>query len=165
VAREQGPFRATATHTEMRIKVRGIALHQGRILVQKPTNDPGACYAFIGGSYEFGETLVERLAKEFAEETNARLINSRYLFVVEHQWWRAGDCLAQGLEHFFEVTLDREDIESKEAHLSQHWLPLSTLKAVDLQPWIVRDVIAEGRVYSVRHLVARLDEPRHPPEP
>ena len=61
------------------------------------------------------------------------------------------------IDHFFEVTLDWEKIESKESHLSQHWLPISGLKDHDLRPWVVRDVIAEHRLHTVRHLVLPLD--------
>jgi ADP-ribose pyrophosphatase YjhB (NUDIX family) len=141
----------------MRLKVRGIAIRDGRILVQRPTGDPGACYAFIGGSYEVGETMAERVAKEYTEETNARVLTSRYLFVIERPRRVIEGRLVQALEHFFEVTLDREDIESREAHLAQHWLSLSALKSYDLRPWIVRDLIAEGRVYAVRHLLEPAD--------
>jgi hypothetical protein len=68
-----------------------------------------------------------------------------------------GGKLIQGLEHYFAVSLDREDIESKEMHMSQLWLPAATLKDYDLPPWIVRDVIAEGRQHRVNHLVVPLD--------
>ena len=155
---ERGPDSARTPRGEIRLKVRGIAIREGRILVQKPTGEPDACYAFIGGSYEFGETMAERVAKEFAQETNARVLTTRYLFVVEHLWRHADGRLVQGLEHFFQVTLDREDVESREPHLAQHWLPLSSLTAYDLRPWIVRDAIAEGRMHAVRHLVAPSDQ-------
>ena len=134
------------------LKVRGIALRNGRVLVQRPTADPDACYAFIGGSYEVGDTFAERLRKEFSEETNATVVDSRYLLVVE-RLGRLGDKVVHALEHYFRVTVDREDVKSREAHLAQHWLPVATLKDYDLRPWIVRDVVAEGRLHDVRHMV------------
>ena len=140
------------THHGITICVRSVVLSKGRVLVQKPTDDPGACYAFIGGHLEVGDTLIGRLGQEFGEETNAQMVDCRYLFLVERRLSVNGK-LMQSLDHFFAVTLDREDIESREAHLSQHWLPVSSLKRFDLCPWMVRDVIAEGRVQSVRHLV------------
>ena len=157
MAQERGTTSTAAPRGEIRLSVRGIAIRDGCILVQKPTGDPDACYAFIGGSYEFGETMAERVAKEYAEETSARVLSSRYLFVVEHLWRHTDGRLLQGLAHFFEVTLDRAAIESREAHLAQYWLPLSSLTAYDLRPWIVRDAIAEGRRHAVRHRVAPSD--------
>jgi len=140
----------------IRIKVRGIALRNGRVLVQRPTGDPDACYAFIGGSYEVGDTFAERLRKEFSEETNATVVDSTYLFVLERR--QLGGKLDQALEHYFQVTLDRDDVESREAHLAQYWLPVASLEDYDLRPSVVRDVVAEGRLHSVRHLVECLQD-------
>jgi len=134
------------------ITVRSIVLSEGRILVQKGSDDPSGCYAFIGGHYGLGDTLAGRLKQEYEEETTARVVDCAYLFVLERQLLVDGR-LTQTIDHFFEVTLDREDVQSRESHLSQHWLPVSSLKAYDLRPWTVRDLIAEGRVHAVRHLV------------
>ena len=154
---EQEFFTTTASRNVVRVSVRAIVVNKGRVLVQKPTNDPGACYAFIGGGYEVGDTFVSRLKQEFEEESNAKIVDCQYLFVVENRL-RVNGKLMQGVDHYFEVTLDREDVESKEGHLSQHWLPVATLKDYDLRPWLVRDVIAEHQLYSVRYLVVPLDE-------
>lgn len=156
MSREQEFFKTIASRNVVRISVRAVVLSKGRTLAQKPTDDPSACYAFIGGGYEVGDILVNRLRQEFEEETNAKLVDCQYLFVVENRL-RMNGKLIHGLEHYFAVTLDREDIESRERHLSQHWLPISSLKDYDLRPWIVRDVIAEGQLHSVRHLVVPLD--------
>jgi 8-oxo-dGTP pyrophosphatase MutT (NUDIX family) len=156
MAQEQERSTALVAPAVIWLKVRGIALRNRRILVQRPTADPDACYAFIGGSYEVGDTFAERLRIEFSEETNATVVDSRYLFVVERR--RLGDRLDHELDHFFQVTLDRKDVESREAHLAQHWLPVASLKDYDLRPWVVRDVIAEGRLHNVRHLVELLED-------
>ena len=149
---QDGGNPAAKTSDLIRLKVRSIVLRDGRVLVQKPTDDPDACYAFIGGSYEPGDTFAERLRIEYAEETNATVIDCQYLFVVE-RLALLGDSVVHALEHYCQVTLDREDVESREAHLAQHWLPVATLKDYDLRPWIVRDLVAEGRLHDVRHLV------------
>ena len=155
MSREQEFLNSLAARNAVRISVRAVVLSRGRVLVQKPTDDPGACYAFIGGEYEVGDTLVGRLRQEFEEETNAQVVDCQYLLVVENRL-RVNGKLIQSLDHFFAVTLDREDIESREGHLAQHWLPVSSLKDYDLRPWIARDVIAEGRLHSARHLVVPL---------
>ena len=134
------------------ITVRSIALSKGRILVQRDVRDPGGPYAFIGGHVKLGDTLAGRLKQEYEEETTARVVDCAYLFVLERQLLVDGR-LTQTIDHFFEVTLDREEVESGESHLSQHWLPVASLRDYDLRPWIVRDVIAEGRLHRVRHLV------------
>jgi ADP-ribose pyrophosphatase YjhB (NUDIX family) len=157
MAQRQERSTALEAPAAIRIKVRGIALLNGRVLVQRPTDDPDACYAFIGGSYEVGDTFAERLRTEFSEETNATVVDSRYLLVLERRR-RLGGKLDHALEHYFQVTLDREDVESREAHLAQYWLPVANLKDYDLRPSVVRDVIAEGRLHNVRHLVECLQD-------
>ena len=155
MSREQEFFASIAAQDAVRIGVRAIVVSAGRVLVQKPTDDPSACYTFPGGGYEHGDTFVSRLQKEFEEETNALVVGCRYLFVVENRLLLDGT-LIQGLEHYFDVTLDREDIESREENLAQSWLPVPALKDYDLRPWIVRDLVAEGRQHAVRHLVVPL---------
>jgi hypothetical protein len=51
------------------------------------------------------------------------------------------------------VTLDSYEIKSHEAHLTQHWLPLSALKNYDIRPTIVRDAIAGRTWKNVKRLV------------
>ena len=50
-------------------RVAGICVRDGKVLLQKPTNDNG--YAFPGGHVEFGETNAEALIREFKEEIGA----------------------------------------------------------------------------------------------
>ena len=152
MSREREFFETIASRNLPRITVRAIVLSSGQTLVQKPTDDPTACYAFIGGEYEVGDSFEGRLRREFEEETTGRMVSCEYLFVVETQFV-VYDKLIHCVEHFCAVTLDRERIESREGHLSQHWLPVFGLKAYDLRPWVVRDVIANGLLHSVRHLV------------
>ena len=61
-------------------------------------------------------------------------------------------------EHYFEVKIDRHDVESREPHLLQRWLPLDTLSEQNLRPYVVRDVIASGEYRNVRNLVVPFDE-------
>jgi 8-oxo-dGTP pyrophosphatase MutT (NUDIX family) len=152
MSRQRKFLEAIASRGTVRIGVRAIVLSQGRVLVQKPVDDPDSCYAFIGGEYEVGDTLAGRLEREFEEETNARVVSSHYLFVLENRL-SVGGMPIQGLEHYFQVTLDRDDIQSRERHLAQHWLPVSSLKEYDLRPLVARDAIADGRLHTVRHLV------------
>ena len=66
--------------------------------------------------------------------------------------------LLQAVELYVAVTLDRNDVRSRESHLAQHWLPLADLRSFDLEPHIVRDAIALGEYKSLKHLVVPLGE-------
>jgi ADP-ribose pyrophosphatase YjhB (NUDIX family) len=144
-------FQAVAKRNIVRVRVAAIVVADGKVLVQRPTDDPTSCYAFIGGEYEVGDTFETRIRREFDEETDAKVLGWRYLFVVENRF-TVGEDVIQGLEHYLEVTLDRQSVESREPHLSQHWLPLSRLGDYDLRPHVVRDLLASGRLHSVSHL-------------
>ena len=149
-------FQAVASRRMPRMRVAGIVIDDGEVLVQQPADDPTACYALIGGEYEIGDTFETRLRKEFDEETNARIVATRYLFCVENRF-RYRDNTIQQVEHFFLVELDRRDVQTREAHLAHHWLPLGELAGKDLRPHVVRDALADGSYLTVRHLVQKAE--------
>lgn len=152
--RESDFFEAVAKRNIPRIRVAAIIIHNGLLLTQRPTNDPKACYALIGGEYEMGDTFESRIRVEVEEETNARVVDAKYRFVVENRFSYNGNDI-QIVEHYLAVTLDRIDITSREGHLSQHWLPIDRLRDYDLRPVVVRDAIANENYQTVRHMIAR----------
>ncbi|NNC13400.1 NUDIX domain-containing protein [Planctomonas sp. JC2975] len=151
---EQKFFDAVAAREVVRTSVRAIIFSddRARVLVQRPTDSQGSNYAFIGGEYEIGDTFETRLRAEVEEETNALLTAWEYLFVVENRFV-VGDKRIHGLEHYVSATINREDVESREAHLVQAWLPVADLPSKALRPTAVRDLIVSGNLAKVRHLV------------
>jgi ADP-ribose pyrophosphatase YjhB (NUDIX family) len=156
MTRESDFFAAVAARNVVRPRIAGIIIENGRLLVQRPTGDPKACYAFIGGEYEVGDTFVSRLHAEIEEETTARLLRADYLFVVENQI-RCGDAWVHGLEHYLLAEIDGTDVQSREPHFEFHWLPVEDLPQLDLRPHVVRDAIVSGAYLRVRHLVVPRD--------
>lgn len=154
MSRQDDFFEAVASRKVVRPSVRAIVIVDGQLLVQRPTDEPDGCYAFIGGEYEVGDTFERRLRREFEEETSARVVSCEYRFVVENCFEHAGR-LIHGLEHYCEVALDRRDLESREPHLAQHWIPIVRLGDHDIRPRVVRDAIADGTWRAVRHLATR----------
>ena len=151
MSRQAEFFQAVASRNVVRVRVAAVVVSDGHVLVQRPVDEPASCYAFIGGEYEVGDTFETRIRREFEEETTARVLGWRYLFVVENRFAVNGDTF-QSLEHYLEVTLDRRNVESREAHLAQHWLPLARLQDYDLRPHVVRDALASGSLHHVSHL-------------
>ncbi|MEC7289161.1 MAG: NUDIX domain-containing protein [Pseudomonadota bacterium] len=145
-------FKAVAARQIPRIRLAGIVINENSVLVQQPADDPSSYYAFIGGEYEVGDTFESRLRKEFDEETNAQIVDSKYLFCVENHFHYSGD-LIQQVEHYFAVTLNRSDIVSREDHLTQHWLPLDEISTFELRPFVVRDALADGSYLNSRYMV------------
>jgi ADP-ribose pyrophosphatase YjhB (NUDIX family) len=157
LTRQDDFFNEVAKRNLVRVRVAGIVISEGQLLVQKPTDDPEACYAFIGGELELGDTFESRIKKEFEEETNAIVTKTEYLFVVENRFHVNGKAI-HIIEHYLLVEIDRCDIESREPHLSQHWIPLNHLRDVDLRPHVVRNVISSGIFMEAKHLMTQFDE-------
>jgi hypothetical protein len=88
------------------------------------------------------------------EEANASITRAEYLFVVENMI-RFQVQLRHGLGHYFEVELDREDVQSRDPNLEHEWIPIHALQEIDLRPHVVRDRIMDGTCRDVRHLVSR----------
>ena len=149
-------FEAVASRQIPRIRIAGIVVADQAVLVQRPADDPQACYAFIGGEYEIGDTFESRLRAEFDEETNAKVVEAQYLFCVENHFQYKGNLIQQA-EHYYLVTLDRLDVESREAHLKQFWIPLSQFGLTDVRPLAVRDAVADGSYMTKRHIVQMPD--------
>lgn len=149
-------FEAVASRQIPRIRIAGIVVADEAVLVQRPADDPRSSYAFVGGEYEVGDTFETRLRKEFEEETNATVVEARYLFCVENHF-RYGGNLIQQAEHYFLVNLDRRDIESRETHLRQYWIPISKFGQADVRPSAVRDAVVDGSYLSKRHIVQMPD--------
>ena len=139
----------------IRASVRSIIVHDDRVLVQQPADEPDSCYGFIGGRVEFGESLEERLRKELQEEVGATVASLRYLFFVENRFVHRGG-LVHLHEHFFSVELTSYEISSREPRLIQSWLPLRQLESFDLRPHVVRDAIVNNEHLKVRHLIVPL---------
>lgn len=78
MSRQDAFFAAVAERNVVRPSVRAIVIVDGQLLVQRPTDEPGGCYAFIGGEYEVGDSFESRLRREFEEETSARLVSCAY---------------------------------------------------------------------------------------
>lgn len=149
-------FRRVIAENRIRPSVRCIVLNSTgqNLLVQRNPTSREPYVAFPGGRVEVGETFVECLGREFQEETGAQVVRADYLFVLENMFHYKGD-LVHGVEHYFEVALDRERFETLEPHVINEWIPLTQLADTDLRPIIVRDAIVDGSYRTVQHLVNR----------
>lgn len=148
-------FAAVASRRLIRPAVRAIVRGDKGFLVQRPTDSPYGHYAFIGGEYELGDSFDSRVRQEVEEETTARVVSADYLFVVENRFLWRGE-LVQTLEHYFEVILDRDQVESKEPDLEQIWISAEAFAEADVRPTIVRDALVSGDWRHTRHLTVDL---------
>ncbi len=136
----------------IRPSIRSFCFHNDKILVQRPSDNPTACYAFIGGILEIGEKMEERIRKGYIEETNAEVISAEYLFVVENIF-DYKDGIFHSLEHYFFVDINSYDISSCDPELLQFWLPLNELQKYDLRPHVLRDALIDGSWKNKKHFI------------
>lgn len=148
-------FAAAAGRRLVRPAVRAIVRSGRGFLVQRPTDARDGHFAFIGGEYELWDSFQDRLRKEFEEETTARVVSAKYRFVVEKRFLWSGKAI-QTLEHYFEVELDRDDVQSREVELEQIWLSHRSFAAADVRPAVVKEVLVSSDWLGVRHLTVEL---------
>ena len=148
-------FEKIAQHKSIRISVRSICLRDSYLLVEQPSDDPHACYSFIGGELEFGELMEAGLKREYQEEIGLEAKIIRYLFVVENRF-RFNYQLIHSLEHYFQIEVEPTQIVSQESDLIQRWLPIKHLKKYDIRPHVVRNAIFNGSWLTARRLIVPL---------
>ena len=68
----------------MRIRVTGVVIEDGRILMLDQDADAGRPWSLPGGKLEDGETLAGALVREMKEETGLDVEPGRLLYVCDH---------------------------------------------------------------------------------
>lgn len=68
----------------MRIRVTGVVIEDGRILLLNQDTETGRSWSLPGGKLEEGETLAGALVREMKEETGLDIEPGRLLYVCDH---------------------------------------------------------------------------------
>jgi ADP-ribose pyrophosphatase YjhB (NUDIX family) len=68
----------------MRVRVTGVVIEDGQILLLNQDADAGRSWSLPGGKLEDGETLAEALVREMKEETGLDVKPGRLLYVCDH---------------------------------------------------------------------------------
>jgi ADP-ribose pyrophosphatase YjhB (NUDIX family) len=90
---------------EFVVRVRGIIIHEGRLLGVKHPHDTSFC-ALPGGHLEWGEDIKECLSREMVEELGVIPNIGRLLYINN---FMDGD-IRQSVEFFFEITNSQDYI-------------------------------------------------------
>lgn len=142
-------------------RVAGICIQNGKVLLQKPSNDTG--FAFPGGHVTLGETNEQTLIREFQEEIGIDVAVGDLKWVGElfFPWgkksWhqiclyyvvelQAGDIPLEGM------FLGKEHIEGRNFDLEFHWIPVTELKNIEVYPTNVVELMNQFD-QGVQHFV------------
>lgn len=142
-------------------RVAGIAVQNGKVLLQKPTNED--FYAFPGGHVEFGETNEETLIREFKEEIGADIKVEDLQWVAEVFFpWGENPCHQICLYYAIEITnesipkdgmfMAKEHIEDRDFDLEFHWIPIERLSEIEVYPEKAKELL-KSLDKGVKHLV------------
>jgi ADP-ribose pyrophosphatase YjhB (NUDIX family) len=66
------------------VRVTGVVIEDGRILLLNQDTDTGRSWSLPGGKVEEGETLSSALVREMREETGLNVEPGRLLYVCDH---------------------------------------------------------------------------------
>ena len=124
-------------------RVAGICMQNGRVLLQKPTNDAG--YAFPGGHVALGETNAETLVREFREEIGAQIAVRDLKWVAEIFFpWGDKPCHQICLYYLVDILtpeipkegsfIAKERLEGRGFDLEFHWVPFARLHEIEVYP-------------------------------
>lgn len=135
-------------------RVAGVLVKNGKVLLQKPTNDIG--YAFSGGHVSFGETNEQTLIREFKEEIGADIkVNGlKWVGEIFFPW---GDkpchqiCLYYDvdLQDETQIPLDRafvgdEHLEGEDFKIEFHWIDIKNIDKYEIYPKNVVELMKQG---------------------
>ena len=131
-------------------RVAGICIQNGKILLQKPSNDTG--FAFPGGHVTLGETNEQTLIREFQEEIGTNVAVGDLKWVGELFFpWGSKQCHQICLYYLVELQsehipldgmfLGKEQIEGRNFDLEFHWISLTELKNIEVYPTNVIELV------------------------
>lgn len=150
-------------------RVAGILVRDGKVLLQKPTND--GAYAFPGGHVVLGETNAETLIREWKEEIGVDITVTELKWVEENIFpsWQGDGRICHQICLDYTVRLTDEtqipldgSFLSKETDLAKDrgyeinfcWVPIEDVQSLEVYPgkaaeWLTR--LDKG----VQHIVYR----------
>ncbi|MFU1797577.1 NUDIX hydrolase [Paenibacillus azoreducens] len=122
----------------------GVLLRNNKILVQ---SDDGI-YALPGGHVKIGETSEEALIREYKEETGAKIICDRLLW-VEETFWEWGNKDAHGIVFYYLISLeDNTDIpddffisQKDNCNIMLKWASIEEMKQLPIYPTFIKEKI------------------------
>lgn len=144
-------------------RVAGICVKNGKVLLQKPSND--TAFAFPGGHVAFGETNELTLIREFQEEIGAEISVGDLKWVGEifFPWGSHKPCHQICLYYLVEIQsqnipiegmfMGNEQIEGQEFKLEFHWVPLEELKNIEVYPTNVVELMNTVGQQGAQHFI------------
>ena len=144
-------------------RVAGICIHDGMVLLQKPTNDEE--FAFPGGHVAFGETHEQTLIRECKEEIGADISVGALKWIGEIFFpWGEKPCQQICLYYLIKIEdrhtpqkgvfMAQEHLEGQDFAIEFHWVPISKIGEIQVYPQNT-PALLENLPYGVQHFIYR----------
>ncbi|MFE9081422.1 NUDIX hydrolase [Bacillus mobilis] len=116
-----------------RAKAFGLAIHQGRLLVQEYHTVDETFYRPLGGSIELGEKSAHTVIREFKEELHTEVEITNYLGCLENIFHLDGEMGHEIIQLYSVCLLDtslyemeRINIQYEQTVSYAKWIPITT---------------------------------------
>ncbi|HTN44727.1 MAG TPA: NUDIX domain-containing protein [Flavipsychrobacter sp.] len=116
------------TPLRFNVRVYGILLHNGHLLVNEEIIQGRKIVKFPGGGMELGEGTVDCLKREWKEELNLEILRAEHFYTTDFFQQSAFDN-SQVLSVYYTILLAEipEAIVNTEPNERTYWLPLTSL--------------------------------------
>ncbi|MED0947622.1 NUDIX hydrolase [Bacillus mobilis] len=115
-----------------RAKAFGLAIHQGRLLVQEYHTGDETFYRPLGGSIELGEKSAHTVIREFKEELHTEVEITNYLGCLENIFHLDGEMGHEIIQLYSVCLLDtslyemeRINIQDEQTVSYAKWIPIT----------------------------------------
>ncbi|MGE7861845.1 NUDIX hydrolase [Bacillus mobilis] len=115
-----------------RAKAFGLAIHQGRLLVQEYHTGDETFYRPLGGSIELGEKSAHTVIREFKEELHTEVEITNYLGCLENIFHLDGEMGHEIIQLYSVCLLDTSLYEMKKMNIQDEqtvsyakWIPIT----------------------------------------
>jgi ADP-ribose pyrophosphatase YjhB (NUDIX family) len=133
------------------VRVYGILIHEGAVLVSDEYIKKNKITKFPGGGLEFGEGTRDCLRREFREELQLEVTVGEHFYTTDFFVCSSFDTNSQVISIYylvnpagdmaFKTSSMLHDYENKEGAQSMRWIPLNVLKENDVTLIIDRKVV------------------------
>jgi 8-oxo-dGTP diphosphatase len=140
---------------KIRNSAKCVVIEGGRVLLTRCVDDRGEWFCCPGGGQEPHETLAEAAAREFFEETGARVTVGEMLCVLE---WHDTAHDTHAVEFYFRATLQpgaKPDLGAipDDCQVGVEWIELKRVAEIVLQPVAMKQVLRDTAAFRYLGLV------------
>lgn len=124
--------------------------------------DDAPYYHLPGGHIHVGENSLDAVKREIKEELDYKVVDAK-LFCIQENFYEKDEFAHHGVEYYYLIEIEKnidpvdrfviENDRGIKKRLAIKWVTLEELKAIDLQPLTLKNLILKGRLDSLIHLV------------